>query len=62
MQKSADAYRAPLAIVQSIGLIDTSIAWSGNSEVAKAYHASLATQSAPFVAKISEATAIAVPV
>jgi len=29
-------------IVQSIGLVDTAMAWSGNSEVAKAYHASLA--------------------
>ena len=29
-------------IVQSIGLVDTAMAWGGNSEVAKAFHASLA--------------------
>ncbi|HZH05794.1 MAG TPA: vWA domain-containing protein [Lautropia sp.] len=28
-------------LVQSVGLVDVNMAWSGNSEVAKAYHASL---------------------
>jgi mxaL protein len=33
-------------LVQSIGLIDVGMAWSGNSEVAKAYHAGLAVTGA----------------